>query len=256
MTFTELKDAVGMRDSGGFQYHLNALDGTFLRKTDDGYTHLAGGIALYRAMLGSVMGPDAIDPIPLDERCPNCESPLELRYDHQVFYVYCAACDESASNGPFLPAGLDGRSNEDRIRAFDRWTKRLIFLLRDGICPWCSSTVSHGFDTDGKVEITHTCDRCRGFLRTTVLENVVSHPAVISFYYDHGIDVTTTPYWKLGELAAENTRVLSEDPPKLRTTIRLSGDELVLVLDGEMRVRIIDEQPRRTGTRTDPNGSA
>ncbi|MGA9402739.1 DUF7347 domain-containing protein, partial [Haladaptatus sp.] len=53
-TFTELKEAVGMRDSGGFQYHLNALDGTFLRKTEDGYTHLAGGIALYRAMLGSV----------------------------------------------------------------------------------------------------------------------------------------------------------------------------------------------------------
>ncbi|MFB9807964.1 winged helix-turn-helix domain-containing protein [Haladaptatus pallidirubidus] len=40
-TFTELKDAVGMRDSGQFQYHLNQLAGTFIRQVDDGYTHLA-----------------------------------------------------------------------------------------------------------------------------------------------------------------------------------------------------------------------
>lgn len=30
-TFTELKNAVGMRDSGQFQYHLNKLAGTFIQ---------------------------------------------------------------------------------------------------------------------------------------------------------------------------------------------------------------------------------
>ena len=132
-TFTELKDAVGMRDSGGFQYHLNALDGTFIRKTDDGYTHLAGGIALYRAMLGSTMGPDAIDPIPLDEPCPNCGSNRQRRYEQQVFHAYCPACDESIANGPCLPAGLDDRSDDDRVR---RSTAG-----RNGLSP-CSVTAS------------------------------------------------------------------------------------------------------------------
>ncbi|MCO8246281.1 MULTISPECIES: ArsR family transcriptional regulator [unclassified Haladaptatus] len=239
MTFTELKDAVGMRDSGGFQYHLNALDGTFLRKTDDGYTHLAGGIALYRAMLGSVMGPDAIDPIPLDERCPNCESPLELRYDHQVFYAYCPTCDESVSNAPYPPAGLENRSDDDRIGAFDRWTRRLVVLLRDGICPWCASTVSHEIGIDGgEIEITHTCDRCRGFLRTSIIENVIDHPAVVSFCYDHGVDITTVPHWRFDEISKNvDTRVVSEDPNTVWLTLKFADDEQTVSVDEGMSVR-------------------
>lgn len=241
VTFTELKDAVGMRDSGGFQYHLNALDGTFIRKTDDGYTHLAGAIALYRAMLGSVTGPDAIDEIPLNHPCPTCESTLELRYDNQVFYAHCPDCGETVASAPFLPAGLEDRSDDDRIEAFDKWTKQLVSLLRDGICPWCASTVNHELDSErDSVTITHTCTRCRGFLRTSIVENVVSHPAVVSFCYDRGLDTAATPHWKLeASLGEVDTRIVSEEPFELRTTIRLSGDELTLTVNEAMDVRVV-----------------
>ena len=35
-TFSELREAVGMRDSGQFNYHLDKLLGTFVRVTEEG----------------------------------------------------------------------------------------------------------------------------------------------------------------------------------------------------------------------------
>ncbi|MFT4933083.1 MAG: DNA-binding transcriptional ArsR family regulator, partial [Natronomonas sp.] len=36
-SFSELRDAVGMRDSGQFNYHLDKLVGPFVAKAEDGY---------------------------------------------------------------------------------------------------------------------------------------------------------------------------------------------------------------------------
>ncbi|MEF8884798.1 MAG: helix-turn-helix domain-containing protein, partial [Haloarculaceae archaeon] len=43
-TFSELREAVGMRDSGQFNYHLDKLVGRFVRKTDDGYELTLAGL--------------------------------------------------------------------------------------------------------------------------------------------------------------------------------------------------------------------
>ncbi len=215
------------------------------RRTDDGYTHLAGGIALYRAMLGSVTGPESVVPISLDTACSACGAPLTLRYDHQVFDARCPDCDDTVSNAPFLRAGLENRTDSDRTKAFDAWTRRFVALLRDGVCPWCASTVTHEFSgivSDGaeegtEIHVTHTCDRCGGFLRTTPMENVIDRPAVVAFCYDHGIDLTETPHWEMEKYVVESTRLGSDDPAEIRLTIRLADDELTLSLDKEMRVR-------------------
>jgi hypothetical protein len=37
VAFSELRERVGMRDSGQFNYHLDKLRGHFVRKTDAGY---------------------------------------------------------------------------------------------------------------------------------------------------------------------------------------------------------------------------
>lgn len=246
-TFSELKGAVGMRDSGQFQYHLNKLTGTFVRRTEDGYAHLAGGIALYRAMLGTVAGPETVDPIPLGDVCPACDEELELAYENQVFYARCSACGETVLSSPFPPAGLENRTNEGRLRAFDRWTRRLVRLLGDGVCPWCASTVTHELSTDStdgsprSVRITHACDCCGGFLRTTVGENVVDHPAVVSFFHERGVDITEIPHWELDFCTSdEGVELVSEDPLEVLVTIEESGDSVTISLDEEMRAREID----------------
>ncbi|SIR82333.1 hypothetical protein SAMN05421858_3967 [Haladaptatus litoreus] len=260
-TFTELKDAVGMRDSGQFQYHLNQLAGTFIRRTDDGYTHLASGIALYRAMLGSVAGTESIDSIPLDEFCPDCENRLRLTYENQVFFARCSACDETVLSSPFLPAGLDNRIDDERLWAFDRWTRRLVGNLRDGVCPWCASRVNHELSVEDSTEssaeseggsnvrIVHTCNRCGGFLKTTVGENVIDHPAVISFFYDRGKDITSIPHWKLDFCTSdEGVELISEEPVEIRLTIREAGDELRLLFGDDCSVTEISRAEPRDST--------
>jgi hypothetical protein len=37
VSFSELRDRVGTRDSGQFNYHLDQLTGHFIRATDSGY---------------------------------------------------------------------------------------------------------------------------------------------------------------------------------------------------------------------------
>lgn len=104
----------------------------------------------------------------------------------QVFYARCPKCGASVLSSPFPRAGLENRTDEERLHAFDNWSRRSIGLLQDGVCPWCTSTVSHEFENSSPsnegVRITHRCDRCAGFLETRPGENVLNHPAVTAFF--------------------------------------------------------------------------
>jgi hypothetical protein len=170
---------------------------------------------------------------------------LARRYDNQVFDAPCPDCDEMVSNAPFLRAGLENRTDDDRANAFDAWTRRLVGLLHDGVCSWCASTVTHEFsemERDGtgggdEMHITHICDRCGGFLRTTPVENVIDHPAVVTFCYGRGIDLTAIPHWEVDGYVSKTKRLVSDDLVEVRVTIQLADDELTLSLDEEMRVR-------------------
>lgn len=241
-TFTELKTAVGMRDSGQFQYHLDKLAGTFIRRTDHGYTHIAGGILLYRAMLGTLGGPDTIPPIDLDLPCPECDEPLLFVNENQAVYARCPSCEEAVLSTPFFPAGMADRSSETVLAAFDAWSRHLVDLLQSGVCPWCSSTVAHEFeqDTSGAVRLTHRCDRCRGYLTTSVGETVLSDPAVVSFFYLLGRDLTDVPYWQLPFcMTSDSVTVHSTDPWLVEQEIEYEGETLCLQLDAAMQTQVV-----------------
>ncbi|MFC6964350.1 winged helix-turn-helix domain-containing protein [Halocatena marina] len=243
-TFTELKTVVGMRDSGQFQYHLDKLVGTFIKRTDHGYTHLAGSIALYRAMLGTLGGPDSVSSIMLDTPCPACDRSLRLIYENQVFAARCPSCEESVLSSPFLPAGIIDRSNNELLSAFDTWSRKPVDLLQSGVCPWCRSTVSHTFeqrDDPEEVRITHRCDRCQGFLTTHVGEVILSDPAVVTFFYLLGRDITVPPYWSLPFCMTSNgVTVLSKAPWAVEQTIRYQGETLCLHLDDDMTTNVME----------------
>lgn len=136
-TYSELKDPVGMRDSGTFQYHLQQLTGTFIEQSDDGYHHLTSGITVIRAMLSSVnASKEQADAIPVDSRCPACGSSCEAVYVNQVFEIRCSECATHCYKISFPPAGLEDRTPQERIDAFDRWSRQQISLACDGVCPY------------------------------------------------------------------------------------------------------------------------
>lgn len=69
LTFTELREAVEVRDTGRFNYHLTRLCEYFVRETAGGYElgH-AGDRVITAGRVASETGP-AVEP---DEQCPVC----------------------------------------------------------------------------------------------------------------------------------------------------------------------------------------
>lgn len=80
LTFTELREAVGVRDTGKFNYHLTKLCEYFVRETTDGYELGHAGARVVTASHTAALD-EAIEPV---EECPVCgESGCE-----KLFHVH------------------------------------------------------------------------------------------------------------------------------------------------------------------------
>lgn len=62
LRFSELRDRIGVRDSGRFNYHLDKLTGHFITETDDGYALRPAGTRVVEAVLSRVV----VDDLELD----------------------------------------------------------------------------------------------------------------------------------------------------------------------------------------------
>jgi len=247
--FSELQERVGVRDSGQFNYHLGKLLGRFVRKTDEGYTTTYAGGHLHGAILaGTYTESGGIEPIELDDTCPMCGAPVAVRYEDERVYISCTDCDEFRNEFSMPPGVVDGRDREALPETFDRWLRLNVERIVAGFCPACEGPTSPSFERiDGDIAAVYECERCGDHLQADPAGVVLSHPAVVSFYYDHGIDVRREPLWRLlgpnyAELK-ELTRVLEEDPFRLRITFERGGDRLDLVLDDDAEVIEVDRTP-------------
>ena len=68
LTFTELREAVGVRDTGKFNYHLTKLCEYFVRESTDGYELGHAGTRVVTASHTAELG-DAVEPV---GECPVC----------------------------------------------------------------------------------------------------------------------------------------------------------------------------------------
>jgi DNA-binding transcriptional ArsR family regulator len=79
LSFSALRERVGVRDSGAFNYHLNRLLRTFVEKTDAGYELDADGMRLIDVAEGRVEPGAEEGPCPVcdEERCERVHVRLE-----------------------------------------------------------------------------------------------------------------------------------------------------------------------------------
>ncbi|MFC7059120.1 DUF7351 domain-containing protein [Halovenus salina] len=87
-------------------------------------------------------------------------------------------------------------------------------------------------DDRSAVQFSCDCSRCRAGVDCPATLAVIDHAAVVSFYDDHGQDVTERPLWNVGPEWRE--RLLSTDPWCLLVSTQLEGDllELYVRADG------------------------
>ena len=247
-TFSALFAASAVETSAGFAYHLEQLVGPYLRKTDDGYAFTYAGLTLARAIAaGAYTRRVDHDGIALEERCPFCDADaLEARSSDNVVGVGCRDCGRTLLRLGFPPSGLEAHG--DRLpEAFDRHHRHRLALMRDGVCPECSGDVVARATAPAEpvadalpdsladhVQASFECQQCGYDLRCPITLSLLEHPAVVSFYHDHGEAIRDRPIWNVGHEWAET--VLSEDPLCVRAVTELDGEALALYVDAALRV--------------------
>ncbi len=142
-SFSDLRSAVGMRDSGQFNYHLGKLTDQFVRQTDDGtYALSVAGIHVVGSIIGGTYtGETTVEARPADESCPWCGMAAVFAYEDEQFSIECPECDLAMAEMP-APAGVfEPYSPADAPAVGRAYTRNVIHDLFDGFCPFCRGPV-------------------------------------------------------------------------------------------------------------------
>jgi hypothetical protein len=248
--FSDLRRSVGMRDSAQFNYHLSKLRDQFVRKTDDGYEFQQAGKAIVRAVLAGTYNQNPeLEPFPVEGDCVVCGGELNARYEDEVFYIMCSDCERPHGTHTFPPGGLEDRTREEVLAAFNQRARHLSCLCADGVCPECNGRVRTEIEpweemTEQELVVLHECDRCGKDIPSTAGLALLDDAEIVSFYRDHGVDLNTVPFWTLEWCTSDHhTEVLSRDPWRLRLTIPVGEEALRVTVDGDLTVLETERRP-------------
>lgn len=168
LSFSELRDRVGMRDSGQFNYHLDKLKGHFVNQTNGTYELRQAGRRVIETILsGAITEDPVVEPDVIDEPCPLCGAPTIVAFQQERMDHYCSECpgyygmttpvtasrtpgpgeDETTEYGflgsvRFPPAGLHGRASTEMFQAGTTWFMLELLAMANRVCPRCSALLS------------------------------------------------------------------------------------------------------------------
>lgn len=257
LSFSELRDRVGVRDSSRFNYHLQKLGETFVGQSDDadereGYYLTYAGYTVYRLLVRGVFsGTAAVDTRTEEWACPECDSALTVasRGDGMTD-VDCPDCGADYLHYEFPPHGAAARADDgdDLLLAVDAWARSELLLFGRGVCPWCGGRVDarlttdpdslpHDVNPERPAFVRYVCGACGGGPSAEVDYTVLDHPAFAGFCYDHGID-HDAPVWQLVEQL--DVTVAAEEPVAADVSMAGGGETLRLRVEDEGQVTDVE----------------
>jgi hypothetical protein len=238
VSFSDLRDRVGVADTGRFNYHLGKLRGHFLRRVDGGYELRQAGLEVVRAVLAGVLNEAPVrDPAPVGAPCPDCDGPLLVSYDGHGT-VSCGDCETVWMHNEFPPAGLTGRDAPALARTLDRWTRYRSLLAFEGVCPTCASETGCDVESTERGPFAERrCTHCGHVSRAPVWALVLDHPDVQRFFDSRGVDVRVRPFWELATHAVPSTAGGGQDGFVVEFSVR--GDRLRVGVDAALRVTTV-----------------
>jgi hypothetical protein len=245
LPFSELRRRADISGSGRFNYHLGELVGQFVEETADGYRLSYPGVRVYQAIkAGTFTDRERIDPFELDDDCHVCGAPQEAAYHDSMFRVRCSGdCGAMFYKYFCPPSSLTEREREGVLRAANERIQREIASMARDVCPWCCGRMtSRVLPPDAEMphrdnpaiehRVLHACDNCDGAIYTRLGGLLVTHPAVVSFFYDHAVDVTRRHIWSLPFAASdERTTITDTDPWRATVRMECAGHTLRVRLD-------------------------
>jgi len=259
-TFSELREAVGVSDSGRFNYHLRKLTDRFVSKTDDGYRLTVAGSSVVGSLLaGAYTRVGTVGPIPVEEPCGFCGGRRRFTYDDERARIECEDCDVGTHFR--VPPGVFAEYEPAELPAVtERYVRSNFQQADDGFCPYCEGRIDPALDTvdtpgsergstapqsrgrdddpddfDDIPTAEYRCLRCGETFTTDLGAGLVNRAPVVSFFQDHGIDVRTAPLSRVRAADTGDTEVL-EDPLRARVRYDAGGETLTLTVDAGLEV--------------------
>lgn len=260
LAFSEIYDHVDVKNTSKLSYHLGELTGTYLRKSDGGYSLSHAGERIVRFILsGNYDQPESFGPEPVDGVCIFCgKDALEASLSHQFFQIDCAACEKQVAGQPITPAQVKTRNGDDFIQSVKLRSAEDVRQIRRGMCPECGAQLSADVaevpasalpDADSFV-VTSTCEECLRKYNSPLTYSVVYHPASIAFHWDHGVDVTAQGIWEFHEYVYEGrwtSEQIASDPDEYEVVLRHGDDAVRLHLDSTATVVRTERVRRESG---------
>lgn len=238
LSFSTLRERVGVRDSGRFNYHLGKLTGHLVRKVDDQYTlTIAGMQAVSTLVAGAFAAGERREPTTLDEDCPTCGATVTASYEAGALEIDCEESPDHGASYPIPPGAAEGRTLEELLDVMRVVTHHELGMTVQEVCPMCRGSFQWTTDPeeshDGSTTYFGHCERCSALYSATAGMLGLQDPSVVGFFHDHGVDVRERHVWQLGNRADERAR---PDGDGIEVTYRAGDDAIRVVLDGAARV--------------------
>ncbi|MFB6153798.1 MAG: winged helix-turn-helix domain-containing protein [Halodesulfurarchaeum sp.] len=246
VSFSVLRERVGMRDSGQFNYHLKKLSDHFIRHTEEGYELTLAGEQVVGALLaGTYTATAELSDIPVpDSECLECGGTLSISYEDEVVEIQCAECGKTHGVMTFPPGALDQYSPAELPDAFARWLRAQFAQAVAGFCPNCSGRVDGHLDRDddGHFIALMPCERCGSSISSSVAALLLFDPSTISYCHEHGVDITSRRFWDLEWLSEDNATEVGTDPLEVRVRISMDGEILDAVVGEDLSVQSVERR--------------
>lgn len=247
LSFTELKSAAGIRDTGRFNYHLNQLLGTLVVDGEEGYRLSSFGFRLFARLSAGLGEPDPdVEPVALPGSCPDCGADLRAAPDGNQFQLVCV--DGHTLNEGLLgnPRAIADRSPDTAAETLALINTQATELGTSGICPSCHGRTEGGIEHVEGVGYRYRapCSDCGNRFATTVGDCVATHPEVVSFLAERGVDARREATWTLPFRLPGGESVVSGEPLRLGVTVGEGFEEsLELVVDRSGSVVSVGGEP-------------
>jgi len=253
LSYTTLRTAVGVDDKGKFNYHLDLLRDRFIRKTDAGYRLTFAGVEVAKTIqIGVWAEPPDRDTVEVDSASPLVDGdPLYASYTDGLVRVH------ERDGVPIFqiavrPVGAETQTMSELVDVMATLLKEAITQAHSGICPYCQSkpgrslvdTTEVGTKdrcnedepvTDATTSswqhcFVATCPECGPLFRVPAGAGVVRHPAVVSWYWDRGVDLRDVKLWEL-ELFGDDAVATASPSGSVALRLQIDRDNATLELD-------------------------
>jgi hypothetical protein len=242
LSFAELMDRVGVRDSSRFNYHLQQLVGRVVDHGDEEYKINYDGLLVYRLVeAGTLTERVEVGPFATGTDCHECGAELVGRQTSDVFVVDCPACDGKFTEDALPPHAFRDRDAEAVLDAVAAFSNRQASLVTEGLCPWCGGDVTATPVATAERNVgnpvlsrlyEHGCENCGGRLLLPPGRVALADHRVRGLAADAGLDPLALRYWEYAFAVTDrHTAVESEQPLRVVVDVSFGDDALSVTID-------------------------